>query len=56
MGLKDAAIKRIARKAGAKKISKDVYETVRDMYEDILEKLVKASFEITDYRRKRTVT
>ena len=56
MGLTHAAIKRIARKAGAKRISKDVYETVMDMYEDVLEKIVKASFKITDYRRKRTVT
>ena len=56
MGLTKAAVTRLAKKAGAKRVAADLHEAVEDMYVEVLDKVLTKTLLHTKNRRKKTVS
>lgn len=55
-GLTDGAIKRIARRAGVKRIAKEIFPEARIVVKMFLERAVKNAITYTDYKKRKTVS
>jgi histone H4 len=55
-GITKGSVRRLARRAGIKRISGLLYEEVRGVLKSFVEKVVADSVSYTEYARKRTVT
>lgn len=55
-GVTKGSVRRLARRAGVKRISGLLYEEVRGVLKSFVEKVVADAVSYTEYARKRTVT
>ena len=55
-GITKGSVRRLARRAGVKRISGLLYEEVRGVLKSFVEKVVSDAVAVTEYSRKRTVT
>lgn len=55
-GINRNAIRRLARRGGVKRISGLIYEEVRGVLKDFLEKTIRDAVTYTDHARRKTVT
>jgi histone H4 len=55
-GITKGSVRRLARRAGIKRISGLLYEETRQVIKSFVEKVVADSVSYTEYARKRTVT
>jgi len=55
-GITKGSVRRLARRAGIKRISGLLYDEVRSVLKSFVEKVVADSVAYTEYARKRTVT
>lgn len=56
LGITKPAIRRLARRGGVKRISKLVYEEIRECLRGFIERVVKDSVVYTEHQRRKTVT
>ena len=54
-GLTRPALKRLGRKAGAKRIGGDVYDEVREAVKNFMDDLIKKSIIFTEHSKRKTV-
>ena len=54
--ISNGGIKRLARRAGVKRISADSFATIRDAFDRFLDKLVSDSCNYTDCAQRKTLT
>ena len=55
-GITKGSVRRLARRAGCKRLSGLIYEETRSVIKSFVEKVVADSVAMTEYARKRTVT
>ena len=55
-GITKGSVRRLARRAGIKRVSGLLYEEVRGVLKSFVEKVVSDAVAVTEYSRKRTVT
>jgi histone H4 len=53
--LKNGTLKKLARKAGIKRIAKTSYDTIRDQTVPLLENIVKDAITFTEHARQKTI-
>jgi len=52
----DAAIRRLARRGGVKRISSPIYDLTRDVLKEFLQKIISDTIVYTTYAKRKTVT